>query len=490
MKKLLFASIALVLMITVPASPANAQGKTSTQTECRHTQPSPLPAQITARPVVYVHGWLGSASHHEDGPELLEQGLGPGYKVFAFDYSFANTIWGGSGEAASCLADYIRQLSSAMPEGDRKVLAVGHSMGGIVIRAAAGVLAQSGQGSILGGAVSLGTPYAGSPWGGTAYADMLQGTDSAGLDPAKVGMPKAETSAATCLAVPLPSNCATFPYLPANTKYAMVGSQIIIERRLFGLRFMSADIPLFGDAIVPKLSATGYIDTSANTRPSGKFWGETIVECKHTAGYLSQQLLRTRSVAGTAASLIGTTIEALGDQRALDMMREGKADASQIPLLIHGVFSDCFHNALPENEKAITAVVGYLKKMEPAITSTTNGSGPSTDEGQDLGDLSALSGRWQGPVYGAQKGYDLVLELNHVNGTLSATVDYPQLNCSGTWTQTDRTGTSARFEERIDNDKNNRCVKRVDVTLTKTSAGPHIRIKGIVGFIEADLVRQ
>jgi pimeloyl-ACP methyl ester carboxylesterase len=487
MKKLLLVMLAVALTLTLPIPAAQAQDGASGPTECRHAQPSPLPARITARPVVYVHGWLGATSGHKDGPELLEKGLEPGYQVFAFDYSFAKTVWGASGEAASCLADFIREVSAAMPDGDRKVLAVGHSMGGIVIRAAGGILAESGQGSILGGAVSLGTPYAGSPWGGTIYADLLQKLNSLGIDPVEVGMPGAETSAAVCLAVPLPRGCATFPYLPANSKYAMVGSQVIIERRLFGLKFMSADIPLFGDVIVPKLSATGYIDTSSDTRPSGKFWGETIIECKHTAGYLSHRLIRSRSVAGTAAALIGTTIEAMADQRALDMMMEGKADVSQIPLIVPGLFSECSHNALPDNQKAISAVIGYLKKMEPPISATDS---PDPDDGQDLGDLNTLSGRWEGPVYGAQRGYDLVLDLSHRNGTLSGVVDYPQLTCSGTWTQTDRTGTLARFEERIDKDLSNRCVKRVDVTLTRTDDGLHVRIKGFVGSIEADLLRR
>jgi pimeloyl-ACP methyl ester carboxylesterase len=489
MKKLLHLMLAVALTMTlpVPVPAAQAQDGAPGQTECRHTQPSPLPARIAARPVIYVHGWLGSASHYSNGPKLLEERLEPGYQVFAFDYSFAKTVWGASGEAASCLADFIREVSAAMPEGDRKVLAVGHSMGGIVIRAAGGILAKSGQGSILGGAVSLGTPYAGSPWGGTIYADLLQKLNSLGIDPTEVGLPGAETSAAVCLAVPLPSGCATFPYLPANTKYAMVGSQVIIERRLFGLKFMSADIPLFGDVIVPKLSATGYINTSSDTRPSGKFWGETIIECKHTAGYLSHRLIRSRSVAGTAAALIGTTLEAMADQRALDMMMEGKADVSQIPLIVPGLFSDCFHDALPGNQKAIDAVISYLKKMEPPASATDS---PDPDDGQDLGDLASLGGRWDGPVYGAQKGYDLVLELSHRNGTLSGLVNYPQLNCSGSWTQTDRTGTLARFEERIDKDANNRCVKRVDVTLSRTEAGLHVRIKGFVGSIEADLLRR
>ncbi|MEV7132623.1 alpha/beta fold hydrolase [Arthrobacter sp. NPDC093128] len=489
MKKLLSVLLPLLLLVTLPAPSAYAQDEASTQHECSHAQPSPLPTRISGRPVIYVHGWLGSSSGHENGPELLEEGLEPGYEVFAFDYSFANTVWGASGEAASCLADYIRQVSAAMTGGDGKVLAVGHSMGGIVIRAAGGILAGSGQGSILGGVVSLGTPYSGSPWGGTVYAEMLQNMRSTGIDPVKVGMPEAETSAAVCLAVPLPNNCAPLPYLPGSTKYAMVGSQIIIERRLFGLKFMSADIPLFGDAIVPKLSATGYVNTSAGTRPSGKFWGETIVECKHTAGYLSQQLLRTRSIAGTAASLIGTTIEALGDQRALDMMREGKADVSQMPLLVYGLFSDCFHIALPDNEDAMTAVVGYLKKMEPPITAT-DGSGGTADDGQSLGDLSALTGLWRGPVYGSQDGYDLVLELTHKNGTLSGTVDYPQLACSGTWTQTDRTGMTVRFEEQILKDESGRCVRRLDATLTRTATGLHVRIKRFWAVIEADLVRR
>jgi len=62
---------------------------------------------------------------------------------------------------------------------------------------------------------------------------------------------------------------------------------------------------------------------------------------------------------------------------------------------------------------------------------------------------ASLTGTSSGPVSGDQSGFDVVASI--VDGaSLTATVSYPQLNCSGTWTQRGSAGNGVRFvTERI-----------------------------------------
>ncbi|WP_458782298.1 hypothetical protein [Arthrobacter sp. D3-16] len=108
----------------------------------------------------------------------------------------------------------------------------------------------------------------------------------------------------------------------------------------------------------------------------------------------------------------------------------------------------------------------------------------------DVGPDEGLIGTWRGPVYGSQDGYDLVLTVTASGGKLAGTVDYPQLKCSGTWTEKKREPGSITFREVITTDVQRRCVRELDAVLTRTESGPHISIRGPVGRIHADLVRQ
>jgi pimeloyl-ACP methyl ester carboxylesterase len=368
MRKLLSAGVAALLLMTAMASPAAAGQLAVTNAQCS-SKSEPLPVKTTEKPVVFVHGWTSSAAGSEEAVDALETKLGSGYKVFTFDYSDANTVWGAKGDTKACLADYLVRASKSSEAGggEGRVLAVGHSMGGIVIRAASGVLAKDNRGQILAGVVTIGTPMRGSPWGGPVYPSLVEWGKSVIQNLDALWTPPATSSAAICLAAPLPGSCERFPYLPDGTKYASVASQIIIERRLFGLKSMSAEIPIFGDTIVPVLSATGYLNSSQETYRTGGGLKETVLECKHTSGYLSDRLLASRSSlnipANLIASLLLANVEIFLDTRALNEMMAGRADASQFPLFLQGFFSDCFHGSLPTNAKAVEATAGYLKQM-------------------------------------------------------------------------------------------------------------------------------
>jgi pimeloyl-ACP methyl ester carboxylesterase len=405
MKKLLVA--ALIALLLIAGLTPTAYATEIDAADCS-TQSTAVPSSLTERPVIFVHGWMGSAAGSGQTVTALDEKLGAGYKAFAFDYSTANRVWGASGGTKTCLAGYLLAASKAFQNGggDGKVLAVGHSMGGIVIRAASGVLAASGGGDRLAGVVTIGTPLLGSPWGGTAFAEFLQWASnklSVGHD--ALQMPAEDSSAITCLAAPLPGNCDSFPYLPEGTKYAAVGSQITIQRQLFGLDFMPADIPLFGDSIVPKLSATGYVNSSAGPLPKGGFVGEKVLECKHTSGYLSQRLLNVRTSWGIpatlTATLVGTIVEELADQRALDTMMAGKADLAQFPLVLQGLVSPCSHTSLPTYGPAIEATAGYLKQM--AAAATGSGAPAATDGGGGWIPLSAVEPSFWGNGFSGYK---------------------------------------------------------------------------------------
>lgn len=372
------ASLALLLSGMSPAAADDAS------TAGCPPQPDPVPGNLSERPVIYVHGWLGAAQPNAGPAELLTGKLGPGYHVLSFNYSWANQEWGASEKTRTCLAEYISKASSAYKASgaDGRVLAVGHSMGGIVIRSAAAVLADNGEASSLAGVVTLGTPHQGSPWGGTVYADLLQRLNGlTGGTP----LPAAASSAAQCLGWPRASSCAAVPYLPEGTRIATIGSQITIRRTLFDLPLIkspTADIPLFGDSIVPALSANGYINSAKGAYPTGFFDGETKLECTEESSYLTQQLVKTPARFGIAGRVIATlalTIaKELVDIRALDTMLEGKADASQSGLVALAMASKCYHNELPNNDDAMTAVANYLNTMSPG-----SGGEPEADGAGD-----------------------------------------------------------------------------------------------------------
>ena len=88
-----------------------------------------------------------------------------------------------------------------------------------------------------------------------------------------------------------------------------------------------------------------------------------------------------------------------------------------------------------------------------------------------IGDISGLLGSWTGPITGDQEGYDIVLDLRDEGGKLSGRVSYPQLGCSGTWTETERTDTVISFDENIDTDPNKTCIKDPTTRITRTAGG-------------------
>jgi pimeloyl-ACP methyl ester carboxylesterase len=250
------------------------------------------------RPVVLVHGWDSGYSAMQGYANLLDTSkvLREPLHAFLFDYSANSAHWAATPAIASCLADYVNTLSAAYREagGDGKVLAVGHSMGGLAIRfSASAQYAADPDGASLGGVVTLDTPSLGSPWGDLPAAQLQQdwtqfknGNGLQGMLPWPPG-----SDAQVCLATHfgstgLPAGCATPSWLPPGVPLAEIAGDITVHRQVFG--FDVADTDIKGDAVVSTASSLGYLpDSGPGTPPVGTAAPATYVDaCEVTSGQL------------------------------------------------------------------------------------------------------------------------------------------------------------------------------------------------------------
>ncbi len=61
---------------------------------------------------------------------------------------------------------------------------------------------------------------------------------------------------------------------------------------------------------------------------------------------------------------------------------------------------------------------------------------------------ASLAGNWRGSVTGDQTGFDVVAQISDT-APLTATVQYPQLGCAGTWAENSRQGSTVTLTEQI-----------------------------------------
>jgi pimeloyl-ACP methyl ester carboxylesterase len=157
--------------------------------------------------VVLVHGWSPSINDCEDfieahsGPSAtlpgstyflnlvnaLEGSVGSTVSIFTFTY----TSWDAVEDNGRMLGARLRTLNRSTPIGG--VLFIGHSMGGLVARAAASDLDRSSTTSgLTRGIITIGTPHLGSPLAG--IANLFPGlTRTAGTQSLIAGLPTPET---------------------------------------------------------------------------------------------------------------------------------------------------------------------------------------------------------------------------------------------------------------------------------------------------------
>lgn len=217
----------------------------------------PVPARIEATPVVLVHGWTSNADGMNAVRDGLRKRLGDGYAFLRFDYSAANTTWAGRPRVYECLQRYLFAVAKAAdnPRGGGKVYVVAHSMGGLAARFAAATSLDGRRGAdVLGGVVTLATPYLGSPWGNTLASQTWETMTKWAAKGSPSGMqfpvPPPGSSAGACLAPPdqRPKDCEPLPEKVKTLPVQALGGSVVVRRSLFGLYVN--DYRLAGDGIV------------------------------------------------------------------------------------------------------------------------------------------------------------------------------------------------------------------------------------------------
>jgi pimeloyl-ACP methyl ester carboxylesterase len=361
------------LAAAAPTTALTAVGEVSA---CTTSLPA-ADAALTERPVVLVHGWNSNAAAMEGLAKLISKGT-QHYFLYCFDYSHLTPKWPKDPSIHQQLANEIVALSMAYKRGggDGKVLAVGHSMGGIAIRyASQDTFAGVKVGDILAGVVTLGTPHIGSPWGGAGVARALE-VAAAKYNGDRL-FPPANSDAAACLATlsRRPESCGQIPYLPPGVPLTELGTQIFVHRTLFNIGFVkgpSADIALFGDGLVPQDSSTGYIGSGPQIKGSRRIpYRATVTPDVATCTYDTDYLLAAKAgakvagsgqwaVAGALAGVLGNEIL---DSNAADRLLQSKASPFLAQLTAYAATTPCFHTNLTTLPKladaTITALASY-----------------------------------------------------------------------------------------------------------------------------------
>lgn len=334
----------------------------------------------SARPVILVHGWTGTAM--TDTAKQLKATLGAKISTFTFDYSKWAADWPTNANIAPCLADYVHNVSDAYRNigGDGKVILVAHSMGGLAIRYASSATYVQNPitASIAPLVISLDTPHLGSFWGGTAapLAKEVGGAVLGKSVPNPFG-----TDGGMCLQPhenggQLPAQCGGLPpWLPGGTTLDEIAGDITIKRTLLGVHLY--DVETSNDGIVAVSSSVGYRTSGpGGTAPvvSSPTQGTTIhsqyVKCSVTTGQLHKGLdvlygaVSSDSVAAAAVN----DWAAMKDPNSLSMWL---AAASAV------FTASCSHTHITTDAAAISQVAAdidsYLKAhpTSPGLASTT-----------------------------------------------------------------------------------------------------------------------
>lgn len=365
--RLIAAAAALSMVLTWATVPgrvdARSAGLSCPTTSGHSTKVGSIP--VGERPVVLVHGWTDNSGRMQPVKTGLES-LSPGKYTFrSFDYRNVNTEWAAHPAIASCLAHYVHAVSKAYSDvgGDGRVLVVTHSMGGLAIRYATSpeftddplTAAQ------LAGVVTIDAPHMGSPFGGKIGATAKQWLEYWYNHEL---LPERTTDGALCLALhgrdshgrytPLPSGCATPPYLPSGVPIAAIAGDNTIRRTLFGVNLY--DIDLQSDGVVGVDSSHGYLSSG----PDGvQVHGHVVLPSAATCVKTSEQTMQL--LVNESPDLLGAVVRALAnlssDSSILDQLNSGQIGIHlQYMLLVAAQFYPCGHADITKNLEAIRAV--------------------------------------------------------------------------------------------------------------------------------------
>ncbi|WP_320426703.1 lipase family alpha/beta hydrolase [Roseateles agri] len=131
------------------------------------------------RTVVFIHGFTADASYMTD---LMHQFDGAGFSAFAFEYA----CYRGIDHAADSLVSLLRLLDGNGDISKDRIVLVGHSMGGLVARAA---VALANGGSLVRKVITIGTPNDGTLQGSflpramAYWGEAIGGADPRGFSP-------------------------------------------------------------------------------------------------------------------------------------------------------------------------------------------------------------------------------------------------------------------------------------------------------------------
>ena len=378
---------AAALAGSTPGAAAGASGATCSQR---------VPATVARRPVVFVHGWNSSAAGMEGVSAAVNRAAPGVYFTFCFDYANLSARWPSTPGIHQKLADAIVALSAAYKRGggDGRVLAAGHSMGGIALRFAS---ADSSGGvavaSVLAGVVTLGTPHQGSPWGATGVGRLLEAAVN-NLHHGAV-LPPADSDAQACLASldRVPSHCGVTPYLPQGVPLTELGTQIVVHRSLFNIGFIkgpSTDIPVFGDGLVPQNSSNGYIGSGPGRGriPYRSPVDPAVIGCSYSTDYLlaakggAQLASDGGPLLSAIGALTGVLINEKLDSTAQDRILAGKASPALVELTAYAATTPCFHTSLTTQSDVVAAMVAAFAKEAAASAPVSDSSVPCPTQAQ------------------------------------------------------------------------------------------------------------
>lgn len=370
-------TILLVVVTAVAAVVSGAQSAQAADLGCSDRDRSQHTTGVgsidaSLRPLVLVHGWTGTSDAMGPVEAALEDRLPNTFAFRYFDYRNANTDWAAHNRVASCLANYLHEVSDAHKDagGDGRVHVVAHSMGGLAVRFAtdSDYTDRPVPASMLAGVTTIATPHLGSPWGNSIPASIKQWWDE--LNNSEL-MAYSRSDAVHCLALHdrnrrLPSDCATPPYLPNGVRVDQVSGDNAVRRTVFGITLY--DIDLRSDGIVGADSATGYLLGSGppgSASPRAKV-SDTEVGCTVTS---DQTIELLRSFKGKLpAGIIEAELKAIGlfghDSAVLDEINSGRMGVNlAVMLLVAALTYDCAHSSLLDNTDAMNAVAAALEKQ-------------------------------------------------------------------------------------------------------------------------------
>jgi pimeloyl-ACP methyl ester carboxylesterase len=342
-------------------------------------------------PVVLIHGWGGTS----DSMWPVEQGLRKlvpdTFDFRYFDYRGNRSDWAARAPVASCLADYINEVSAhhRAVGGDGKVYVVAHSMGGLAIRFATdkNTVPTPIPASALGGVVTIDTPHLGSVFGNTWQATLAQWAQE---HRGQSLLPGHTSDAARCLAIhgpgnDLPSDCATPPFLPAGVHLAETAGTSTVRRTLFGIDLY--DIPLSSDGVVSVDSAHGYRTSGVNgTKAPPPGASLPMTSCTITSDQTMALLQAAARGASLPGAIIGAEVKALQllwkDGAILDAINAGQLTPDLEVLLGTALFFyPCGHNAMLGNATTLQDVATALRAdlangIGKPLVLTSKGLGP------------------------------------------------------------------------------------------------------------------